>query len=51
VDDQDLIPGRGEDFLHHCVLANTGALPPMGTRGSFFRDKWPGHEADHSPSL
>jgi len=47
LDDQDLIPGRGWDFLLPCPdwLWGPPSLPSNGYLGV----KWPGHEADNSP--
>jgi hypothetical protein len=43
---------RLQDFsILHGIQTGSGAHPtsyPMGTRGSFPRVKWQGHEADHS---
>jgi hypothetical protein len=45
--------GAGNFSLHHRVQNGSGAYPasyPMGTSGSFLQVKWPGREADHSPT-
>jgi hypothetical protein len=42
---------KGQDFFLHSVQAGYGYHPtsyPMGTRGSFPRNKQPKHEVDHS---
>jgi len=55
LDDRGSIPCRSREFfLRHCVQTSYAAQPifyPMGNEDSSLGVKWPGREADHSPSL